>query len=185
MATTDDSPDDGSFRFPAFHAFPPSYTKQPIVATREKQAGLWCDLIREYCRHHGIFWLDVAEAANSPLFVNQSINRRMKGDDIVYFLGQLVNRGDGMWDASKSRCLVFWRRPEEWGDIVYQWVEATGRNNTIMTIYELRQSDDVKGQSFYNLDLDLMMLALNALERSGKAAVFEGAKSDNLGVKFL
>lgn len=25
-------------------------------------------------------------------------------------------------DKNKSRCLVMWRRPEEWGKLMYQWV---------------------------------------------------------------
>lgn len=25
-------------------------------------------------------------------------------------------------DKNKSRCLVMWRRPEEWGKLIYQWV---------------------------------------------------------------
>lgn len=28
-------------------------------------------------------------------------------------------------DKNKSRCLVMWRRPEEWGKLIYQWVSHT------------------------------------------------------------
>lgn len=28
-------------------------------------------------------------------------------------------------DKNKSRCLVMWRRPEEWAKFIYQWVSLT------------------------------------------------------------
>ncbi|KAA8495044.1 Vacuolar protein-sorting-associated protein 25 [Porphyridium purpureum] len=177
-----------AFHFPAFHAFPPSYTRQPVRATREKQVSLWCDLMLAFCKHRGDFWVDMAEITQSELFVNAAINRRMKGEDVVFLFDELVNRGDAQWDvqgAGKTRCLVFWRSPAEWGDLVYTYIDRTGQNNSVMTLYELRCSDMTKGEPFHNLDLDLMLLALQSLELANKAAIFEGAKSDQLGVKFL
>jgi len=109
----------------------------------------------------------------------------MRGEDVAYFLGALVERGDAIWDASRSRCLVFWRRPEEWGDIIYRWIEATGNNGSLMTVYELRLSETTRNEPFHALDLEMMLLALSALESTGKAALFSGEKSDSVGVKFL
>ena len=37
--------------------------------------------------------------------------------------GDVTQAGHLEWqDATRSRCLVMWRTPEEWGDILYQWV---------------------------------------------------------------
>lgn len=128
----------GAFKFPPFHAFPPSYTRQPVPSTCAKQTQLWCDLIREYCKVHRIFWLDVAAAEESSLFRNDSIDRRLSSADILFYLGELVNRGDGEWDANKTHCLVYWRRPSEWGEHIFQWVQRTARSGQVLTVREIR-----------------------------------------------
>lgn len=128
-----------SFKFPPFHSFPPSFTRQPVPSTCEKQIQLWCDLIRDYCRVHHIFWLDIAKAQESQLFRNDAIDRRLSSDDIVYFLSQLVARGEGEWDANKTSCLVYWRKPREWGELIFQWVQKTARGGEVLTIKEIRK----------------------------------------------
>lgn len=133
------------YKFPPFHSFPPSFTRQPVEATRAKQAELWCDLIRDYCRVHRIFWLDMSKAHESSLFSNAAIDRRLSDDDIRYFLSQLVTRGDAQWDPDRKRCLVFWRRPSEWGEIIYQWVDKTARNGELLTIHEIRKGTATMG----------------------------------------
>lgn len=134
------------FTFPAFHGFAPSFTLQPVAATRAKQTALWCDLIRAYCQHHRIFWLDTADVDARALFRNDAIDRRLSDADIAHFLGALVNRGDGEWDASRQRVLVYWRRPAEWADLIWKWVEQTGQNGQVLTVHEIRKSDASKGQ---------------------------------------
>jgi ESCRT-II complex subunit VPS25 len=134
------------FVFPAFHSFPPSYTRQPVQATRGKQAQLWCDLIRDYCRARRIFWLDISGAHADRLFRNDAINRRLSSDDIRYFLGQLVDRGDAEWGSDHSRCLVFWRRPGEWGELIFQWVQASAQGGQVLTVHEIRDSAAAKDQ---------------------------------------
>lgn len=139
------------FKFPAFHSFPPSYTRQPVEATRAKQTQLWCDLICSYCRTKRLFWLDVSEAQESNLFNNPAIDRRLSTDDIRYFLGQLVARGDGRWDPDRKRCLILWRKPSDWGQLIYNWVDATGRNGELLTVYEMRKGTDTSEQGAWSL----------------------------------
>ncbi len=139
-----------TFKFPAFHAFPPSFTLQPVPATRAKQTQLWCDLIRAYCRFHHIFWLDTASAAAKELFRNDAISRSLSDADVKYFLGELVLRGDGEWDAARTRCLVYWRRPGEWADLIFKWVEDTGQNGQVLTVHEIRKSTASKGQGKFS-----------------------------------
>mmetsp|Transcript_12951 Transcript_12951/g.26264 ORF Transcript_12951/g.26264 Transcript_12951/m.26264 type:complete len:168 (-) Transcript_12951:1136-1639(-) len=147
------------FTFPAFHGFAPSFTRQPVMATLSRQSTLWCDLIRNYCRHHRVFWLDVTEASGSPLFCNEAIQRRLSLEDIRFFLGELVNRGEGEWSTQKDRCLVYWRTPEEWGDVIYSWVDATGRNNTPLTVYEIRHGQGSAGQGEWVAPLQVFRTA--------------------------
>lgn len=140
------SPAMAEYAFPPFHSFPPSYTRQPVEATRAKQTQLWCDLIRDYCRVYRIFWLDVSVARESNLFSNAAIDRRLSDEDVRYFLGQLVARGDAEWDPDRKRCLVFWRRPSDWGQLIYQWVDATGKNGELLTVHEIRKGTATMGR---------------------------------------
>jgi len=167
-----------SYKYPAFHSFPPSYTLQPVAGTRTKQVTLWCDLIRDYCAHHRIFWLTF----DSVLFRNDSIDRRLSDTDVKYFLGELVARGDAEWDTSRQRVLVYWRRPAEWGQLIWKWVEKCGMNGQVVTIHEMRSQNSVP--EINALELDTTMRALQALESEGKCAIMEGQVNDGLGVKF-
>lgn len=37
----------------------------------------------------------------------------------------LLTAGNLEWmDKNKTRCLIMWRRPEEWGKLIYQWVRS-------------------------------------------------------------
>ena len=62
--------------------------------------------------------------------------------------------GNAAWDPpvkgkskageAGNRVLVFWRKPEEWGEIIYTWVVNTGQNRSIMTFFELTEGDLVQ-----------------------------------------
>ena len=45
-----------------------------------------------------------------------------------------------------SRVLVYWRRPEEWAEMIYNWVVETGQNRSIMTLFELTEGELIEGQ---------------------------------------
>jgi ESCRT-II complex subunit VPS25 len=39
------------------------------------------------------------------------------------FLSALVDAGNGEWlDPQRSRCLVLWRKLDDWAELVYKWV---------------------------------------------------------------
>ena len=40
-----------------------------------------------------------------------------------------MDAGNVEWqDSNKTRCLVMWRSPQEWGKLIYQWVSETHTN---------------------------------------------------------
>lgn len=46
-----------------------------------------------------------------------------------------LNSGNLEWlDKNKSRCLVMWRRPEEWGKLIYQWVSHQIWRQTVLSV---------------------------------------------------
>jgi ESCRT-II complex subunit VPS25 len=174
------------FRYPPFYSYPPSFTLQPVKATREKQLKLWCDLVLSYCKHYKIFKLSVTECATWSLFVNTSIDRKLSVDAIEKVLSRLVSMGYGEWlNKEANVCLVYWRRPNEWAQLIYDWVERSGRRKSILTLYEIRFSEDTVELEFHEMDIELLLKSLQVLESQGKCVIFEGKTSDDLGVKFL
>uniref|UniRef100_A0A8C4ZWT2 Vacuolar protein-sorting-associated protein 25 n=1 Tax=Gadus morhua TaxID=8049 RepID=A0A8C4ZWT2_GADMO len=111
-----------SFEWPWQYNFPPFFTLQPNVDTRQKQLAAWCSLALAYCRHHKLYTLDVMESQESPVFNNKKIERKLSTEAIQVVFEELRKKGNLDWlDKNKSRCLVMWRRPEEWGKLIYQW----------------------------------------------------------------
>lgn len=45
-------------------------------------------------------------------------------------------------DPTKTRCHIYWRRPEEWGSLIYEWALSSGLLNTPCTLYEVAYGDD-------------------------------------------
>jgi ESCRT-II complex subunit VPS25 len=40
-----------------------------------------------------------------------------------------------------SRYLLYWRKPEEWGTLIYDWITENGLGGSIMTFYEITDGD--------------------------------------------
>ncbi|KAK2500441.1 hypothetical protein MC885_012833 [Smutsia gigantea] len=96
----------------------------------------------------------------------------------IYFAGNLE------WlDKNKSSFLVMWRRPEEWGKLIYQWVSRSGQNNSVFTLYELTNGEDTENEEFHGLDEATLLRALQALQQEHKAEII--TVSDGRGVKFF
>lgn len=55
----------------------------------------------------------------------------------------MAEAGDAAVDPPKQSAnyLIYWRKPEEWATIIYDWVSDNGFLNTIMTFYEIVDGD--------------------------------------------
>ncbi|XP_077997606.1 vacuolar protein-sorting-associated protein 25-like [Glandiceps talaboti] len=173
-----------TFEWPWQYKFPPFFTLQPNLETRQKQLQAWCSLVLSYHKHKKIFSLDVTEAQSSPLFHNTQIDRKLPVDAVHIVLEELRKKGNLEWaDKSRRRCLIMWRTPEEWGSLLYQWASTNGLLNTVCTLYELVSGDDTSKEEFHGLDMMLLKRSLKTLEAQRKAELisFDG----NEGVKFF
>ncbi|KAK9785780.1 hypothetical protein WJX73_007654 [Symbiochloris irregularis] len=176
----------GDFSWPFFYTYPPYFTLQPVKETRQKQSALWIELILKYCRHHKVYQLTTDPSDDSPLFSNQSINRRLTQEGRSTFLTELVARGNGLWlDNNQRTCLVLWHTAEQWADIVYEWARSLGLEGSVTTVDELSTGDEVQGTELAGMPRAVLMEALKVLERRGKARIFKGAAADDDGVKFF
>ncbi|EON61338.1 hypothetical protein W97_00551 [Coniosporium apollinis CBS 100218] len=176
------------FPFPPHHSFPPFYTLQPVLSTRTSQLASWSHLIQAYCRHHRLFQLSLRDAADGPLFYNRALGRRLSLKDAREVVEWMASKEGGeraewVGDKERDRFWVWWRRPEEWAGVIAAWVEATGQKNTVLTLYELTESDATASQEFHGMDPELLQRSLQILVKRGKAQIF--GSDDSLGVKFF
>ncbi|KAH9498348.1 Vacuolar protein-sorting-associated protein 25 [Bulinus truncatus] len=172
------------FDWPWQYKFPPFFTLQPNIETRQKQLEAWCSLVLGYQRHVKQYTMDVTEAQNSELFYNKQLNRRLPLEAIYAVLDELKRRGNLEWkDKNRKSCTLIWRTPAEWGKIIYNWISSRAMNNTVCTLFELSDGEDSEGEEFHGLDKDILIRALKSLESEGKAEFIEFDGSE--GVKFF
>lgn len=58
-------------------------------------------------------------------------------------LTQMVKQGKASWlSTNKSSALIYWRKPEEWAQMIYKFVERIGGIGSIYTVYDLIEGDD-------------------------------------------
>ncbi|KAJ7296536.1 hypothetical protein O6H91_05G026700 [Diphasiastrum complanatum] len=171
------------FKFPYFFNYPPYFTLQPVRDTREKQIQLWKELILKYCKHHKVFLINLEE--EFPLFSNTSIDRRLTYESREVFLGALVSEGRAEWmDKGHKKCLILWRRIQDWADLILEFVHEYGLEEGVTTLEEIRTGDETQGTELAGIDRVVLVKALKLLEQRGKAAIFKGTSADDEGVKF-
>ncbi|CAL5874664.1 uncharacterized protein PFLUO_LOCUS8965 [Penicillium psychrofluorescens] len=181
------------FPFPPTYNFPPFFTPQPNTTTRHSQLHKWSLLIQAWCRHHRQYRLNLIEAVDTPLFHNAALRKRLdlrEARAVVDWMCKSEEEGGGgrraEWidaDGQKSVAWVWWRRPEEWADVVSEWVEGTGQKGSVLTVYEIVQGEGSASQEFHGMDFELMLKSLQVLVKRGKAQVF-GSEGQE-GVKFF
>jgi len=170
-------------QFPEFYSFPPFFTIQPVLSTREKQMGLWRELI---LRYHTSLKIKTLVVHDCPLWKNADISRSLNNDDINTIMQDFCQSGHGEWeDSGKTRCRILWRKPEQLASDVYDWAAANGYINSVCTVYELHSGEDVNGMSFQGADEELLRRALGILEDQGKCTIFKGETSSEDGIKFF
>ncbi|KAH7157613.1 ESCRT-II complex subunit-domain-containing protein [Dactylonectria estremocensis] len=183
---SDPSPASAGFSFPREYHFPAFYTRQTNLATLHAQRTKWSALILAYARHYRVFRLALSSAADSDLFCNRRLDRRLGADDIrdvVDFMrkdGRAEYVGGG---NSGDVVYLYWRKPDEWAGLVETYVEESGQKGSVLTVYELVEGDGTKGTDIHGMDTEILLKALNVLVKRGKAQIF--GEDDSLGVKFF
>uniref|UniRef100_A0AAR2K8N9 Vacuolar protein-sorting-associated protein 25 n=1 Tax=Pygocentrus nattereri TaxID=42514 RepID=A0AAR2K8N9_PYGNA len=153
-----------SFEWPWQYNFPPFFTLQPNVDTRQKQLAAWCSLVLSYCRHRKLYTVDVLEVQESPVFNNKKIERKLSVEAIQVVFEELRKKGNLEWmDKNKTRCLIMWRRPEEWGKLIYQWVSKNGMVNSVFTLYELSNGEDTENEGISDFHVSLLSAVLSEM----------------------
>ena len=180
------------FPFPPEYAFPAFFSRQENISTHRAQLERWSAIVLNYARHHGIFRLSVSAAAESDLFHNRRLDRRLQLPDIRDLLDfmrkegraeYVSGEGGGAAATGGDVVFIYWRKPEEWGRLIERYVEETGQKGTVLTLYELVEGEGTRGAEFHGMDSDVLQKALQHLVKRGRAQVF--GQDGSQGVKFF
>lgn len=156
-----------SFPFPREYFFPAFFTRQTNITIHHAQLTKWSALILAYARHHRLFRITISAAADSDLFYNRGIDRRLSPPDIREVLDFMRKDGraeflrpgesNGAADASSSAAaaggdvvFLYWRKPEEWAALVEAFVEETAQKGSVLTVYELTEGENTRGTGKLN-----------------------------------
>ncbi|CAJ0949172.1 unnamed protein product, partial [Mesorhabditis belari] len=138
------------FKWPWQYDFPPFFTLQPVLITREKQLEAWARLVIDYAQHNKLFTLDIKEAEQGELFHNTKLNRRLSPEGVKAVFEYLEQKKHLEWiDTDHSRCHIYWRTPEEWGALIFEWAQSNGLANQSCTLFEIAHGDDTVAESFH------------------------------------
>ncbi|KAG5175912.1 ESCRT-II complex subunit-domain-containing protein [Tribonema minus] len=174
---------EADFQVPEFYSFPPFFTLQPVLATREKQLKLWCDMVLAYHKARKAYafaWRDW------PLWENRAINRRLDEAGAQAVVAELVRTGHAEWqDSGKTSLSLFWDTPADTAARLYEWARSTGLVGSVVTVYELHQGEDTRETQFHGMEEGVLRKAIAVLEADGRAVLFQGATSTEDGFKFF
>ncbi|KAI5301115.1 hypothetical protein KEM56_001952 [Ascosphaera pollenicola] len=106
---------------------------------------------------------------------------REEGDRRAEWIGAAANANANA--NAKVTAYIWWRRPEEWASVIYEWAEQTGQKKTVLTLYELIEGEETMSQEFHGMDTAVMQKSLSVLVKNGKAQIF--GNEDEQGVKFF
>ncbi|KAL1413447.1 hypothetical protein Q8F55_001214 [Vanrija albida] len=157
------------YRLPALWSFPPFFTLQPNPSTLAHQLKLWTEIVLGWARHDRVFAVNADSPDAGAVFANRAIGRHASPEP----------------PKQASSYLIFWRKPEEWGQIIYDWVSDNGLTGTIMTFYDLTDGDLAETTEFRGLPDTLLRRSLDTLVKRGKAQLLRGEGEAGDGVRFL
>jgi ESCRT-II complex subunit VPS25 len=87
-------------------------------------------------------------------------------------------------DKGHRRCLILWRRIQDWAELLLSFVRENGMEDSVMTLEEITSGDETRGTELAGIDRGVLIRAIKILEQKGKAAMFKGQATDDDGVKF-
>ncbi len=85
---------------------------------------------------------------------------------------------------SDGSCLiVLWRSIFDWANLIYKWAVENGKLNSVETVFSLQNGEDY--DVAVRCPTELLLWALELLEKEKKCEVFRSGESSEHGVKFF
>lgn len=75
----------------------------------------------------------------------------MSQESVLIVLEHMAKRGKAApLDKSETVWEVYWHSLDEWGNMVYSWACNNGMNNSVCTLFELREGENTVDEgNFY------------------------------------
>ncbi len=115
-------------------------------------------------------WMASTEGGNRAEFITSGAGKKKSA--------AAVEEGEG------GRVWVYWRRPEEWAQVLEEWVERTGQKGTVLTLYEIVEGEASAREEFAGMDVELLRASLGVCVKRGRAQIFSSG-GEGEGVKFF
>lgn len=128
-----------------------------------------------------------SKSSDFSIFKNDKIKRTASNEFIAKIYDYLIEQKSAEWIDPKSRnhgILIYWHSLEEWSQLLYDWIDNTGQQGTILTVYELRRGDLALNREFYGMNYHMMVRVLEKLVKQGKATIMKDDENNIGGVKF-
>lgn len=151
------------------------------------QRQQWAALILVYHRHKNIYRLHLsAETLTNELFQNATIRRSLKLETLREIVDFMVTQQQAEYTSrKKEEVLLYWRRPEEWAQLLASYIAETGRNGSVLTLYELTEADESVSSPVHGMDKTMLRKVVEVMAKKGKAVVMKGSDGEEQGIKFL
>lgn len=191
------------YKPPAIYNFPPFFTKQPNKRVHEIQLQSWSQLVAEYCEWYGIWVIskdgvvgDGKRERRHEIFRNETIGRGLKQEFIEEIMEYMVSVDAAHWynkdqmnnypkrsEMKKEMAVVLWKSLLWWAEQVARFVQRTGNENSVMTMFELLQGELSRSEPFYGMDEYLMYRVLQTLVSQNRAQLVKDEQGIVMGVK--
>ncbi|CAG9316842.1 unnamed protein product [Blepharisma stoltei] len=162
-----------------FLAWPPFYTLQPNLDTRSQQLYLWTQILLEYSQKNRIY---IATSHDfHDIMRNNEVSRSLSEEFKNVLFDYMLKQKNAIREGEAY--MIFWKKPEAWGEQVYRWAVDSGRVGSVETVEGLVSGDETTREEFYGMPVNYMMVILRSLEKSRKAELFQ--VGEGMAVKFF
>ncbi|TNV77875.1 hypothetical protein FGO68_gene12395 [Halteria grandinella] len=177
---------------PDLHSQPFFYTIQLNQDTRERQLKLWAEILLSYAKSQGKMGYSVQELYESEgVCVNKKVNRRLSIEAVGKVMEYMVEKGLADYsadDGTKDKVFIYAKPLQTIATAIFTWADRNCKIGSVETLVDLREDSSVKGEIFHMLDIKIIEKACLALQKEGKAEVFEldvSGLEGTKGVKFF
>jgi len=142
--------------------FPPFFTLQPTLETREKQLQLWSKLICDWAKNSNSW---VCVPSKLEIWENTTIQRRLGHEGQVAVVFKMISEGNAAWESPEDASLklsdaisgggrlrIMWQSANRVAGDIWSHVKDSGLMGQVFTVYELHSGDIAEGTSFHKMD---------------------------------
>lgn len=103
---------------------------------------------------------------------------------ILQILQKLQSTGHAQpLDKKRQEWQVYWHTLEEYGNMIYDWIQETGQTGSVCTLYEIANGESTEDKEFHGIDENVLVNVLRLLEDKGRCELIE--MDGSYGVKFF